>query len=424
MKKKTIFKLLAIMSMIALVGCGKNNTSTTTNESITMENVVTEDIVDNTTNEDIVDNTTEENTTEHSYSNSTENLDGFDILNLCDYEDGWWDKNNRKPFSHTIIDVFQSSEHNTCWAIDEEGTIYCCKFAFGAEDLVFIPKVFNSGLVDLLFVEEGYGRIVAIDSQNNYFVSEYTKEEDVSDYIQYEAYKQGTFNFNIQPISCYLDYDDEKHDVVLDAINLDTKEYYDLSTNYRGISSSDVPKYDDGNWVDSGRSAEQYLEGHIAQELESWVLSDDGTLYGHQNGHTLMEEEPFEYTKDIKFTKLVVPNVSTGLYYTNFAVAEDGTVYILKYYDDDKEDNQMIVATISGLEGEFEFGVHTMPRMTQYLIIKTTEGVYKTEINYDNPEIENITIEKSEECTNANLVKCFSNNCFLTSDGKIVRLNK
>ena len=33
-------------------------------------------------------------------------------------------------------------------------------------------------------------------------------------------------------------------------------------------------------------------------------------------------------------------------------------------------------------------------------------------------------MEKSEECTNANLVKCFSNNCFLTNDGKVIRLTK
>lgn len=416
MKKKMILKVLAIMSMIALVGCGKKEP--TTQEITTTEN----DIIDN----EIEDTTTEyEDTTTEEIIESyqpTENIEGFDTINLCAFEDNL--DNTSKPFSHTIIDSIENENCPTCtWAIDEEGTIYCSVFAFGSKDLIFVPKVYDSGLKDLAFVEQEYGRIVAIDSQNNYFVSEKANEEFVSDNVQYEAYKKGTFTCNIQPIACYFDTDEEeKHNVRLDAINLDTGDYYTLHTKYLD-GSSDVPRYDDGNWVEWS-SKSQPIEGNIAQELNSWVLSKDGTLYGHQSGHTLMEEEPFEYTKDIKFTKLVATDILTGMYDTTFAIAEDGTIYILSYYNEDRDINKMVIATITGLEGDFEFGVHSIPQLTSYLIVKTTEGVYKCEFDYDNTEIENITMEKSEECTNANILKCYTNNCFLTNDGKVIRLTK
>ena len=100
MKKKMILKVLAIMSMIALVGCGKKES--TTQEITTTEN----DIIDN----EIEDTTTEyEDTTTEEIIESyqpTENIEGFDTINLCAFEDNL--DNTSKPFSHTIIDSIEN----------------------------------------------------------------------------------------------------------------------------------------------------------------------------------------------------------------------------------------------------------------------------------------------------------------------------
>lgn len=264
----------------------------------------------------------------HSQSYSEKGFDAFD------------------EFSGEVAGSY--NEEGNEYILDTTGTLYYVDVQ--SAGLLLYPKAKETGLKDLSYVtwtgaDYGIGKILATDSQKNYII---TDSGDSTESLL-NIKQQGSFHQNVKILNSSLH---EDH-FVAKAFDIDTGKGEELKF------------LDDGIYTEPSRSSYPYINS-IKDAAEGWYLTKDGVLYGEQR------QDPFEETKDIRFKHLV--RFSSGNYEDPFwgvgAVSEDNKLYLLLQYDDSREDN-LLLATVSGFEGDVE----RIDRGAD-LVIKTSAGYY------------------------------------------------
>ena len=401
LKKGTIALAVTMVMSMSLVGCSdkKSEEDATTERSIiTVEEIVDEPITESNTIEEV---TTEANVEDATTEVANETPDEFRELELS--------------IDAKMISVGEVESKDfvslSYICLDENGTLYDIS-SLNGEKIAVLAE--NTGLTDILYGYKDESTLFVIDSSNNYIIVEMSSSENVLVSMETGKLKD---NFIFTDI-----YISDTNKVSVTVLDTGTGQIYDSLYNYKTKREDLVYINDDDIWCYSPTGTGKYLiDGNIKDELNGWVLTNDGTLYIHDAGSTIAEDEPCEYLQDTKFTDLIgVSKVNRSL---SFAITESNELYMLNSGDSDSSEENMVRAIISGLDGEIIDATYN--ENAKKVVIKTSTGFYK--IDYDLFQNKGTTITAEavlDETYNSLEIIDMYNSIVILSDGRVLTSKK
>lgn len=342
-KKITMAVCMAALSVCFLVGCGQK--AETEPQELSEEQISKEQ-------ESPAENISQEEQTPSpqvipkGFSACDVRVWDRNTYNSTDYTENGFEA--FKKFTGQITGTYNLNGKE--YLLDSSGTLYFTDVQY--KGLLLIPKVSDTGLKDLAYVnwtgaDYGKGKVLAMDSENNYIVTDSSDKKEIPCIIR----QQGKLQHNTRIIRSSLINDN----FVADAVNMDEGKTEKITFSSDGI------------YTDPEEKSKKFpYSDQIKEAYEGWYLTKDGILYGEE------KEEPFAETKDIRFSKMV--RLSSGNTEDPFfgigAVSTDNVLYLLMSYGM-AEDEYLLMGTVSGFEGEVE-------RVDQgvNLVIKTDKGYF------------------------------------------------
>ncbi len=414
MKRKIIYNILLASCMIlGLAGCGNKSTEPTTTTEVST-NSKTEEMT-NDTEEYSEDVTTEDVTAEEAVE---------------EYDTIFWTQDAIITLDGQTVDKLPAPVSVVAFDgarfIDANSNIYKLDFAMTYDtdlNITATTLAKDTGLKDLIFIETGLGEqteVIAVDSDYNYYISKTPEGKTEPDIIK------GKFS---EPIcieqAIYRPYEGEDK-IEIYGVALNTGEYLylcDKQTEKNG-------RYDDGFFASADWNA-CHINGNVKTcSTSNWFLSKDGTLYGSTRiGNPCLE--PYELTKDIKFTDLS-DYKGDGQLYLGFtkAIAEDGSTYLLsKYYEENlsREGWFDIYGVVPAEYGTVDFATRIYDTVSRKIveqpifIVKTDKGIYQvTDRNRNIGEFDVLQLEESTLIRD-NTEYCLGGSFFIQSDGTVYK---
>lgn len=405
MRRKNLLKKCSALFTIALVigttliGCSKEtNKIETTTETVVS---TVETVIDTTVTEtDIIeDDITEEVTTEEITTETETEKEVSD-----EFKDPEFDINAQMVSVSEVENKDFVSLSYIC--LDNMGTLYNIESLY--KDIEVIAQ--NTGLSDIAYSYKDKSTLFVLDSNNNYSII--IMENDSNTPVSIE---NGKLKDTFKLVDIFID---EVNEISLTVLDTETNQIYDSLDNYEINRSDIIYPNDDEIWRYSPSGAAKYvIDGTIKDELNGWVLTTDGTLYIHDAGSTIAEDEPCEYLKDIKFVDLLgISKVNDEL---SFAITENNELYMLYNADSDSAKENMVKAIITGFDGDVLDATYN--KNAKKVVIKTTSGFYK--IDYDIYNSRGITVETTatidESYNSLDIIDMYSQ-VIILSDGHVL----
>ena len=405
MRRKNLLKKCSALFTIALVigttliGCSKEtNKIETTTETVVS---TVETVIDTTVTEtDIIeDDITEEVTTEEITTETETEKEVSD-----EFKDPEFDINAQMVSVSEVENKDFVSLSYIC--LDNMGTLYNIESLY--KDIEVIAQ--NTGLSDIAYSYKDKSTLFVLDSNNNYSII--IMENDSNTPVSIE---NGKLKDTFKLVDIFID---EVNEISLTVLDTETNQIYDSLDNYEINRSDIIYPNDDEIWRYSPSGAAKYvIDGTIKDELNGWVLTTDGTLYIHDAGSTIAEDEPCEYLKDTKFVDLLgISRVNDEL---SFAITENNELYMLYNADSDSAKENMVKAIITGFDGDVLDATYN--KNAKKVVIKTTSGFYK--IDYDIYNSRGITVETTatidESYNSLDIIDMYSQ-VIILSDGHVL----
>ena len=405
MRRKNLLKKCSALFTIALVigttliGCSKEtNKIETTTETVVS---TVETVIDTTVTEtDIIeDDITEEVTTEEITTETETEKEVSD-----EFKDPEFDINAQMVSVSEVENKDFVSLSYIC--LDNMGTLYNIESLY--KDIEVIAQ--NTGLSDIAYSYKDKSTLFVLDSNNNYSII--IMENDSNTPVSIE---NGKLKDTFKLVDIFID---DVNEISLTVLDTETNQIYDSLDNYEINRSDIIYPNDDEIWRYSPSGAAKYvIDGTIKDELNGWVLTTDGTLYIHDAGSTIAEDEPCEYLKDIKFVDLLgISKVNDEL---SFAITENNELYMLYNADSDSAKENMVKAIITGFDGDVLDATYN--KNAKKVVIKTTSGFYK--IDYDIYNSRGITVETTatidESYNSLDIIDMYSQ-VIILSDGHVL----
>jgi hypothetical protein len=395
MKRKLIITL-CILSICSLVGCNKEETTTS---EVTTETTEIETI--ETTTEEVVEETKEI----YEY-----NLRKYDVRA---------DK-NAEECNNYVADFFEGklvdtkTIDGTDYYLDEDTNIYRYAEGWDGSEMDLLALTCEkTNITDFNYMKIENNILFVVDSNGNYYIS---KIDDISNLeTPFTEIAKGKFTLNVSVASVSIAEDET---IIMTLIDLDNKKYIDIiNKEVEIVEEKDtkksnkeeteetteeivIEKIDDNEyWHLNNKTS---LDVSVISQVNTWFLDGDNYL------HILNDENVFMELKNIKMKALIGENDNEEDLYC-YAIGEDNTIYVLSNTEKvveeivdeenieeettenveetdveeetveeipfDIANSTIIIGTIKGIEGEIEF----FTTFEDNIIIKTTENCYSVD---------------------------------------------
>lgn len=392
--KRKLFVALCILSVCSLVGCNKEETTTS---EISTETTETTEI----TTEEIVEEPKETNDI-YEY-----NLRKYDVRA---------DK-NAEECNNYVADFFDGklvdtkTIDNMDYYLDEDTNIYRYAEGWDGSEMDLLALTCEkTNITDFNYMKIENNVLFIVDSNGNYYIS---KIDNISNLeTPFTEIAKGKFTLNVSVASVSIAEDET---ITMTLIDLDNKKYIDIiNKEVEIVEEKDtkksnkeeteetteeivIEKLDDNEYWHLNNKIS--LDVSVISQVNTWFLDGDNYL------HILNDENVFNELKTIKMKALLGENDNEEDLYC-YAIGEDNTIYVLSNTEKvveeivdeenieeettenieetdveeetveeipfDIANSTIIIGTIDGIDGEIE----CLTTVGDNIIIKTNENCY------------------------------------------------